>query len=156
MVKQKAPNAAWTHCFVHREALASKKLSPELNAVMADVVKAVNYVKTRPLKARFFAKLCEEMGSQYTYLLFYCETRWLSRGNVLERVFSLREELKDFFEQEDVDIGDCFGKEDSLFRIAYLCDVFSHLNMLNLQLQGNKKFYHDLVDKLIFSVVICN
>ena len=62
MVKQKAPNAAWTHCFEHREALASKKLSPVLNAVMADVV---NYVKTRPLKARFFAKLCEEMGSQY-------------------------------------------------------------------------------------------
>ena len=41
LVKQKAPNAAWTHCFVHREALASTKLSPELNAVMVYVVKAV-------------------------------------------------------------------------------------------------------------------
>jgi hypothetical protein len=54
------------------------------------VIKSVRYIKTRPLKSRLFAQICEEMGAQYKSLLFYCNYRWLSRGNVA-RVYDLRE-----------------------------------------------------------------
>lgn len=83
LVRSKAPDARWTHCIIHREALASKHLSLPLSEVLDCVMKVVNFVKTRPMKARFFKKLCEDMGSEHTTLLYYCSSRWLSRGNVL-------------------------------------------------------------------------
>lgn len=38
LIKRVAPKAKWTHCFIHREALASRQLSPVLNDVLSDVV----------------------------------------------------------------------------------------------------------------------
>ncbi|KAI2649397.1 Zinc finger BED domain-containing protein 5 [Labeo rohita] len=89
LIKRVAPEAQWTHCVIHREALASKHLSPELNDVLTVVVSAVNFIKTRPLKARLFSALCEEMGADHTAVLFHSDARWLSRGKVLSQVFSL-------------------------------------------------------------------
>ncbi|KAI4811017.1 hypothetical protein KUCAC02_013944 [Chaenocephalus aceratus] len=54
LIKRVAPRAVWTHCKIPREALASKQLGPELNAVLSDVITTVNYIKTRPLKASKF------------------------------------------------------------------------------------------------------
>ena len=97
LIRNKAPNSLWTHCIIHREALASKHLSPSLNLVLERVV---NFIKTRPMKARFFKKLCEDMGAEHTSLLYYCSSRWLSRGNVLSRTFELRQEMYIFLEEE--------------------------------------------------------
>nr|XP_042913991.1 zinc finger BED domain-containing protein 5-like [Parasteatoda tepidariorum] len=33
LVKQRSPQCVWTHCIIHREALASKEMSPGLNIV---------------------------------------------------------------------------------------------------------------------------
>ena len=94
LIKKKAPNAEWTHCFIHRETLVSKELRETLHDVLSSIVKAVNFIKTRPLKARFFNDLCINLGSEHTTMLFHNETRWLSRGKVLYRVFELREEMR--------------------------------------------------------------
>ncbi|CAK1589768.1 unnamed protein product [Parnassius mnemosyne] len=85
LIKTKAPNVKWTHCVIHREALAAKKITPELNFVMYIIIKVVNYIKTRPVKARFFHKLCEELGAENTSLIYFCNSRWLSKGNVSTR-----------------------------------------------------------------------
>ena len=48
VVKQildKAENAKWTHCFLHRQNLASRQMSPELHEVLSIAVKTVNYIK---------------------------------------------------------------------------------------------------------------
>ncbi|KAE8277954.1 Zinc finger MYM-type protein 6 [Larimichthys crocea] len=100
LIKRAAPNAEWTHCVIHREALASKHLSPELNEVLTAVVDVVNFIKTRPLKARLFTAVCEEMGADHTAVLFHSEARWLSRGKVLSRIFELRSEIRMFLEEE--------------------------------------------------------
>ena len=55
LIKNKAPHAEWTHCFIHREALVSNELSEDLHEVLNNIVKAVNFIKTRPMKARFFS-----------------------------------------------------------------------------------------------------
>lgn len=89
LIKRVSPNVQWTHCMIHRKVLACKQLSPELNNVMTDVIATVNYIKTRPVKAWIFSALCEEMGADYTAVLFHSESRWLSRGKVLSRVFEL-------------------------------------------------------------------
>lgn len=54
LIKHVSPNVQWMHCMIHRKALASKQLNPELNDVMTDVIAAVNYIKTRPVKAWIF------------------------------------------------------------------------------------------------------
>ena len=60
-IKDKAPDAEWTHCFLHREALCAKKMSQELHEVLNSVVKCVNLIKARPLNQRIFSCLCSEM-----------------------------------------------------------------------------------------------
>lgn len=95
-IHNKAPNALWTHCIIHREALAAESLSKDMSDVVETVVKVVNYLKTRPMKARFFAKLCDDMGADHSSLLFYSSARWLSFGNSLWRVFELKTEIYAF------------------------------------------------------------
>ena len=91
-----APHAKFTHCIIHREALASKTLEPELNNVLQTAIKMVNFIKSRPLNTRLFTLLCQEMGSTHESLLSHSEVRWLSRGKVLTRLFELRSEVRTF------------------------------------------------------------
>ncbi len=46
LIKRVAPKAQWMHCVIHREALVSKQLSPELNEFLMDVVAMVHFIKT--------------------------------------------------------------------------------------------------------------
>lgn len=149
LIKRVAPEAQWTHCIIHREALASRQLSPSLNEVLTDVVSVVNFIKTRPLKARLFSALCGEMGADHTAVLFHSEARWLSRGKVLSRVFELRGEIRAFLEEEHMnDAAAKFTNEDFLLKLAYLSDIFGKLNDLNLQLQGKDKYIPHLADRI--------
>lgn len=148
LIKTKAPNVKWTHCVIHREALAAKNISPELNAVMDIVIKVVNYIKTRPVKARFFHKLCEELGAQHTSLIYYCNSRWLSKGNVLARVHELRNEFYTYLQTEAHNDAYNFINTDFLIKLAYLCDIFQKLNELNKSLQGNNTHILQLADKI--------
>jgi hypothetical protein len=136
LIRKKAPEALWTHCMIHRQALASKDLSPILDQVLQTSITVVNFIKTRPLQARLFARLCNEMGADFTSLLFYCESRWLSPGNVLERVFELREELFQYLIRENNASALMFSNTDFLLKLAYLTDIFEKLNILNSSLQG--------------------
>ena len=70
-----AVNAKWTHFLIQSEALASQQLSGNLNGVLKAVVKIVNFIKARPLKARLFQRLCDELRAEHNNLLFYCNAR---------------------------------------------------------------------------------
>ncbi|XP_059375528.1 zinc finger BED domain-containing protein 5-like [Carassius carassius] len=148
LIKRISPNVQWTHCMIHREALASKQLSPDLHDVMTDVITTVNYIKTRPVKARIFSALCEEMGSDHTAVLFHSESRWLSRGKVLSRVFELRDEIRIFLEEEENELAHKFNNNKFLMKLAYLTDIFQKLNELNLQMQGSNTHLPHLADKI--------
>ena len=76
------------------------------------------------------------MGADFTSLLFYCESRWLSRGNVLKRVFELRMELLQYLTRENHPSAQLFSNTDFLLKLAYLTDIFEKLNILNSSLQG--------------------
>jgi hypothetical protein len=66
----KEPWAWFTHCFLHREALISKSVVPEVQKVLDKMIKMINYIKSRLLQSRLFSALCSAMkdtrNSYYT------------------------------------------------------------------------------------------
>jgi len=85
IAKNQNPNINTTHCFLHREALIAKSIVNELKIVLDQVVKMVNFIKSRPQKIRLFPQLCESMESDHSTLIIHTEVRWLSKGRVLSR-----------------------------------------------------------------------
>ncbi|XP_060876341.1 SCAN domain-containing protein 3-like [Metopolophium dirhodum] len=72
-IKEVAPDAEWTHCMLHREALVSKKMSTELNKVLSESVKIYNFIKSGALNGRLFYKLSEENEQNVKSLLLHSE-----------------------------------------------------------------------------------
>uniref|UniRef100_A0A8C4NE98 SPIN-DOC-like zinc-finger domain-containing protein n=1 Tax=Eptatretus burgeri TaxID=7764 RepID=A0A8C4NE98_EPTBU len=82
------------HCLVHQEALCAKSVT--ITEVLTVVVRAVNFVCTRALNHRQFRDLLADAEAEFGDLIYFCEVHWLSQGKMLERVFSLRDELASF------------------------------------------------------------
>jgi len=147
-IKKVCPSILWLHCSVHREALAAKNMPADLLSVLNDAVKLVNFIKACPLNSRLFTLLCNEMGSEHKALLLHTEVRWLSRGKVLTRLFELRHELQQFFEDNPFHLASNLHDKDFLLKLAYLADIFSVLNELNLSLQGVSVTLFNTQDKI--------
>ena len=135
-VKKNNPNIEVTHCMIHRQALMVKYLEPTLEAVMDDVIKIVNFIKGHALNTRLFRELCQDGEAEYTDLLYYTEVRWLSRGNVLNRVWTLKTEVDIFMVDQKNILADKFKNSSWAAYLAYLADIFESINILNKELQG--------------------
>lgn len=108
LAKIKNPLIVKTHCFIHREVLMTKTLGSELNSVLSNFVRMVNYIKGKPLKSTIFSEICKSMDADFTNLLYHTEVRWLSRGKVLLRLYELKEELLLFFVEEENNEFTCY------------------------------------------------
>ncbi|XP_056095124.1 zinc finger BED domain-containing protein 5-like [Rhinichthys klamathensis goyatoka] len=147
-VQAVAPQAKSIHCCIHREALAAKRMPPDLKTILDEAVKTVNFIKARPLNSRLFSVLCDEMGSEHRQLLLHTEVRWLSRGKVLARLYELRDEVRLFLLDSKFDLSGRFNDADWLAKLAYLSDIFEHLNGLNRSLQGKSVTLFHTQDKV--------
>ncbi|UYV83055.1 hypothetical protein LAZ67_22001998 [Cordylochernes scorpioides] len=131
----KNPNIKFVHCMIHREMLVSKSVPPILVTTLDEVVKVVNYIKSNALRSRIFSTFCEAMDSDYKKLLFHTEVRWLSKGKVLNRFISMKNEIMAFIDNEEINFP--FMMSDVWWlRVSFLGDIFDKLNSLNLNLQG--------------------
>ncbi|XP_068241067.1 protein FAM200C-like [Palaemon carinicauda] len=107
-----------------------------LKLVFEDVLKIVNFIKSRDVNLRISKELCKEMGEEYQVLLYHTDVRWLSRGKVVHRVIELRKAIQEFLEQKGSPFATKFTDKEWLARLCYLADIFAELNSGNLQLQG--------------------
>ncbi|KAF2349875.1 hypothetical protein FHG87_019367 [Trinorchestia longiramus] len=128
LVKADAPHIIVTHRILHRHALKTKTLPPKLAEVLKIVEECVNYVRTSALRHRIFSELCKEIGSEFEVCLYHSNIRWLSRGQVLNRVFAVRVELALFLQNHQHCHADCFKNSEFIFILAYLADIFAALN----------------------------
>uniref|UniRef100_A0A8C6S835 HAT C-terminal dimerisation domain-containing protein n=1 Tax=Neogobius melanostomus TaxID=47308 RepID=A0A8C6S835_9GOBI len=107
-----------------------------------------NKLKEEASSCELFATLCNELGSQHESLLFHTEVRWLSRGNVLSRLFELRDEVRLFLMEHGSQVAKHLTDPDWLTRLAYLSCIFDRLNGLNLSLQGENTNIMSMSDKI--------
>uniref|UniRef100_A0A5S6Q641 DUF4371 domain-containing protein n=1 Tax=Trichuris muris TaxID=70415 RepID=A0A5S6Q641_TRIMR len=134
-LKQVAPDILAVHCVIHRQHLVAKRLSARLNRSLQYVITAINKIKSRSLNDRLFRQLCEQNDEQYNRLLLHTEVRRLSKGDCLSRFYRLFETVLEFFEEHDASLVENLKKFEC--DIAYLCDLYSKFNEMNLLLQGD-------------------
>lgn len=87
----------------------------------------------------FFSAMCAEMGKLHHNLLLHTEARRLSKGKVLNCIFELCESLKVFLDDQMYKSTDRFSEENWLAWLAYLADIFDHLNQLILAGKGTSQ-----------------
>jgi hypothetical protein len=125
------------HCIIHQEALCAKVLKFE--HVMKVVTHIVNYIRSSSTRHRLFKTLLNISDAEHDDVILYAEVRWLSRGKTLERFCSLLTEIREFLKSSP---GQYYGELDDiswLQDLAFLTDITSKLNELNLQLQGKDR-----------------
>ena len=121
---KKAPQINITHCFLHRYPLASRTLATNLRKFWTDNAKIVNFIRSRALCHRIFKCLCQEMGAEPEVLLHHSEVCWLSKRQVLKRLFVLEKEVSIFLKDKNAELSKQFDSEEFILRLTYLADIF--------------------------------
>ena len=134
--------------FLRRHALTTKTLPTSLKEVLSIVIKTVNFIISRALNHRLFKTLCQEMNAEHEVLLYHTEVHWLSRGQVLKRIFMLKTEVSLFLKEKDNSLFEYFKKKDFICKLAYLADIFNHMNDICLSIQGPDTTIMDATEKL--------
>ena len=82
---------------------------------------------TQVLNIRLFKGLCKCMNADHEVLLFYTAAHWLSKGNFINRVFVMKDEMKLFLEiQERKDVVVHFEDKAWNKRVAYIADFLTN------------------------------
>lgn len=129
------------HCLIHQQVLCSKILNME--DVMGIASKIVNSIRARSLQRRLFKIHLETGESEHTDLLLHTDVRWLSRGKFLERFQELLPEIISFLDERG-DNTEMLRNEKWLCNLAFFIDMTTHLNLINLELQGKDKTIIDM------------
>ena len=68
---------------------------------LAIAIRAVNLAKTSSVKSRPFTVMCKDMDANHETLSFHSAVRWLSKENMIVRVYQLRKEVELYFEAQE-------------------------------------------------------
>ncbi|XP_063931849.1 zinc finger BED domain-containing protein 5-like [Zophobas morio] len=133
-IKAIAPHMQHCHCCLHLYALVAKRIPKLLKDVLDEVVKIINFIKSKELNSRLFTLLCEELSSNHKTLLLHSEVRWLSsRGNILSRFFKLKDEVRMYLNERKSEYAQKLHDQNRLQLAAYLADIFAILNEINIK-----------------------
>ncbi|XP_078031645.1 general transcription factor II-I repeat domain-containing protein 2A-like [Epinephelus lanceolatus] len=143
------PDLIAYHCLIHQTVLCAS-LSEHFAEVMNTMMKLINFLRaSSSLQHRLLRKFLEDVEANANYLLLHNNVRWLSKDNALGRFWSVRKEITAFLEQVKSQKATQFSlflqDEQKMDMVAFLVDITSHLNELNLKLQGQNNSVADLM-----------
>ena len=124
------------HYIIHQENLCAKISNSALNDVMSTATKIVSFfVAHSATTHRQFRSLLEEIGSAYHDVPLHCSVRWFGRGKVFLRFFECLVEIRAFVIGQGMAYPE-LEDEKRLVKLMFLVDTTTHLNKLDLHLQG--------------------
>ena len=82
------------HYIIHQENVCGKILKME-NVIIL-VRKTINFIRAKLLNHRQFQEFLKVLSTEFTDVIYYTEVRWLSKGQMVERFYHLRTEIKIF------------------------------------------------------------
>ncbi|XP_061765907.1 general transcription factor II-I repeat domain-containing protein 2-like [Nerophis ophidion] len=141
-LREHHPGLLSYHCIIHQSVLCAS-LGEVYSEIMTTMMKLINFLRaSSALQHHLLRTFLTEVDAAFDDLLVHNNVRWLSKGRVLERFWAIREELQVFLSQQNSAKAKQFleflqnaGKMEA---VAFLADITSHLNDLNLKLQGKK------------------
>ncbi|KAF2885903.1 hypothetical protein ILUMI_20270 [Ignelater luminosus] len=115
-------------CIIHQAALCGK-LSATLKEVMDSFVKLINFMRSHSaLQHRHFKEFLSECDSAYSDLLQHNNVRWLSKGQVIERLWLIKEQVTSFLQNLDTQGArkhfEFITNKRNMLVVAFLKDVF--------------------------------
>lgn len=141
LCKKRGLDVLFFHCIIHQEALCGKII--RLSETMKTVVNIVNIIRggNKACRHRAFVAFLDALEAEYGDISLYCEVRWLSAGNCLQQFFGLKDEILAFLRNENIgqEYHEKLEERHFLCNLAFLTDLTSQLNALNLKLQGRKQ-----------------
>ena len=93
--------------------------------LMTDLVKAVNFIRSRDLNHREFEAFLDKIGSGYKDLVYFSKVRWLSKAATLKRFQLLLPAIKVFLEEKK-------QNEEKLNDLSFFVDITEVLAEFNL------------------------
>ena len=136
LVENVNPSVVGYNCALHRFVLAVKPLPDDLFAVLDLSMQVINFIRRSPVRYNSFRELCEEMEAEYSSLKYISDSRWLSRGHALTRLYELYDKVVAFLRLQNFSLTDKFVEPLFQMRLAYLSDAFKKINKVNTSLQG--------------------
>ena len=148
LLKKDCPRMLTFHCIIHNAILCCKLKNGEFENPMNRLIRLVNFLRAKSAKQhRELRAFLIEHEADYYDVPLHTAVRWLSKGEVLNRMWNLRQHISAYLSKIDNDIAkqhlEFLQDENQMTVIAFLVDIFGHLNELNLKLQGR---YTSLAD----------
>ena len=129
------------HCILRQQNLAAK--SATVGDIFNKVLEIVHFFRFSSTHHRQFRELLiNDDETDIVDVPFYCQVRWLSRGNILSKIFKLKQQIVSFYEKQK---KHCYLSDFNFIRnAAFLCNLMSKQNKLNIFLQGKSKCIYDM------------
>ncbi|XP_042198919.1 general transcription factor II-I repeat domain-containing protein 2A-like [Callorhinchus milii] len=153
LLKENGIECTTLHSIIHQESLCEKSL--KMSNVMTSVIKVINIIcgENRAQSQRKFIQFInflEELDAEYGDLPLYSEVRWLSASKCLMQYFAFRKDVLSFLKKQVRSNTTQFEEElenpTYLCSLAFLTDITSHFNVINLRLQDRNQNISNLVE----------
>ena len=87
------------HCILNQQNLAAK--SATVGDIFNKVLEIVRFFRFNSTRHHQFCELLiNDDETDIVDMPFYCQVRWLSRGNILSKIFKLEQQIVSFYEKQ--------------------------------------------------------
>ena len=133
------------HCLIHQQQLCAQKLN--MKHLMTDLVKAVNFIRSRGLNHCEFKASLDEVGSGYEDVVYLSKVGWLNKAATLKRFQLLLPEIKVILKEKKQNV-DFLENKEWLNDLSVFVDITEVLAELNLHLQGKDRLCSSMFDRM--------